>query len=213
MNETVPTPAIVPAAAATPTLFSRPAALIGAGLGLAALGALATALVLGRPDSNDSPYMSTTEPALQSTKPKDTKDTRAAKPAVPAKDTQRAAAPACANCGVVEAVTAVRHEGEGSGLGAVAGGVLGGVVGHQIGGGNGKKAMTVLGAVGGGLAGNEIEKRQRATTSYQVQVRMADGSLRSVSQPQSLAVGQRVTVDGQRLTPVVAGSAAGSAPG
>ncbi len=208
MNESTSTPntAIAPAAATAPSPFSRPATLIGAGLGLAALGALATALVLGRPDSNDSPYMAATEPALQTAKPKDPKATKAA---APAKDAQHAAAPACASCGVVEAVTAVRHEGEGTGLGAVAGGVLGGVVGHQIGGGNGKKAMTVLGAVGGGLAGNEIEKRQRATTVYQVQVRMADGSLRNVSQAHAIAVGQRVSVDGQHLTPLAAASTPG----
>ncbi|MFA6262583.1 MAG: glycine zipper 2TM domain-containing protein, partial [Bacteroidia bacterium] len=93
------------------------------------------------------------------------------------------------------------QKGEGTGIGAVAGGVLGGVLGHQVGGGDGKKLATVVGAVGGGLAGNEIEKRQRATTVYQVKVRMADGSLHTVTQAQSLAVGQKVQVDGQQVKP------------
>jgi len=109
------------------------------------------------------------------------------------------AAAVCDSCGVVEQVTAVSHAGQGTGLGAVAGGVLGGVVGHQIGGGKGRNAMAVLGAIGGGLAGNEIEKRQRATTDYRVTVRMADGSLRTLTQAHAPAVGQAVRVEGDRL--------------
>jgi outer membrane lipoprotein SlyB len=122
--------------------------------------------------------------------------TAAASPAAPE---HRAAAPACATCGVVESVAPFKQKGEGSGVGAVAGGVLGGVVGHQVGGGNGRKAMTVLGAIGGGLAGNEIEKRQRSTTLYSVKVRMEDGSLRSVTQQTAPTVGEKVTVDGSQI--------------
>ena len=105
----------------------------------------------------------------------------------------------CTSCGVVESVTAVQHKGEGTGLGAVAGGVLGGVVGHQLGGGKGKTALTVLGAVGGGLAGNEVEKRARADTRYNVLVRMEDGSKRTFERAQTMAVGTHVTVDGSTL--------------
>ena len=43
----------------------------------------------------------------------------------------------------------------GIGLGAVVGGLLG----HQVGGGNGKTLAAIVGAVGGGYAGNEIAKR------------------------------------------------------
>ena len=103
---------------------------------------------------------------------------------------------ACLACGTVESAEPVRVKGEGTGLGAVAGGVLGGVVGHQIGGGNGKTAMTVLGALGGGLAGNEVERRTRGQTLYDVQVRMQDGSYRSIRQSQALAVGSSVVVEG-----------------
>lgn len=110
-----------------------------------------------------------------------------------------AKAPVCADCGVVESVRAVTVKGEATGVGAVAGGVLGAVLGNQVGGGNGRKAMTVIGAVGGGLAGNEVEKRTRSTTRYQVGVRMQDGSLRSVEQSTAPAVGARVTVNGQVL--------------
>ena len=105
----------------------------------------------------------------------------------------------CTSCGIVESVTAVRQKGEGTGLGAVAGGVLGGVVGHQVGGGKGKTAMTVLGAIGGGLAGNEVEKRARSETLYDVQVRMEDGSVRTFQRAQSMAVGTHVVAEGTTL--------------
>ena len=105
----------------------------------------------------------------------------------------------CTTCGVVESVNTVHQKGQGTGLGAVAGGVLGGVLGHQVGGGKGKTAMTVLGAVGGGLAGNEVEKRARGETLYDVQVRMEDGSLRTFQRAQSMAVGTHVVVEGKTL--------------
>lgn len=105
----------------------------------------------------------------------------------------------CATCGTIEAVRPVQVQGEGSGLGAVAGGVAGAVVGNQFGGGNGKTALTVLGAVGGGFAGHEVEKRVRATTAYDVTVRMDDGSRRTLRRSDAPAVGARVTVQGNSL--------------
>lgn len=99
------------------------------------------------------------------------------------------------NVGTVESVVAVKHKGQGTGLGAVAGGLLGGVVGHQFGGGNGKDAMTVLGAVGGGVAGHQIERDIRSTTVFQVHIRMEDGSMRTVERATAPAVGSRVTFE------------------
>jgi outer membrane lipoprotein SlyB len=87
-------------------------------------------------------------------------------------------AAACAECGVVQSVLEVDAKGEGSGLGAAGGAVVGGILGHQVGGGNGKKIMTVVGAVGGAVAGNEIEKRAKTTKTYEVTVRFDDGSSR-----------------------------------
>jgi outer membrane lipoprotein SlyB len=122
----------------------------------------------------------------------------------------------CHNCGTVEGVRSVEVKGEGTGLGAAAGAVLGGVLGHQVGGGNGKKAMTVVGAVGGGVAGHEVEKRARSETVYEVRVRMDDGSLRTVTQKTAPTPGARVAVAGTTLrsvstsdgTPQVAGRGA-----
>jgi outer membrane lipoprotein SlyB len=116
----------------------------------------------------------------------------------PAPTTQQAAS-VCASCGKVESVSAVQKKGDGTGLGVVGGAVVGGLVGSQLGGGNGKGALTVLGALGGGVAGNEVEKRARATTVYEVKVRMDDGSVRTVTQSTAPAIGEKVTVEGSTL--------------
>lgn len=105
--------------------------------------------------------------------------------------------PICANCGTVEAVTPVqRNAKSGTGVGVVAGGALGAVLGNQIGKGGGRAVATILGAVGGGLAGNAIEKNMKKETIYQVQVRMEDGSVHTVEQHTPATVGAKVTVDG-----------------
>jgi len=113
--------------------------------------------------------------------------------------TQPAVVSVCNICGTVEAVEPVQREGKATGLGAVAGGVVGGAVGNRMGEGSGKTAMTVLGAVGGGFAGNAIEKRARSETVYRVKVRMEDGTLRTVTQAQTVSVGSRVTLEGETL--------------
>jgi outer membrane lipoprotein SlyB len=218
MNSNTSTPhAPIP----TQRVFSRPAALIGGGIGLVALTAVATTLALRSAPPGDAERVATAPAPLvaQATTP----------PPPPADITEKAPAPApratpapkpvhvqrgtvkapeaspqraasvCATCGKVEAVEAVQQKGEGSGLGVVGGAVVGGLLGNQVGGGSGKSVATVLGAVGGGVAGNEVEKRARATTVYQVRVRMDDGSLRTVTQNTAPTVGQKVTVEGSTL--------------
>jgi outer membrane lipoprotein SlyB len=171
------------------------------GVGMLAGGALAAAIVASPLLRGDS--------APDAAAPASTTAAAPAKaPAAAAPQQRAAAAPAevCASCGTVESVTVVKQKGEGTGVGAVAGGVIGGVVGNQIGGGSGNTVATVLGAVGGGMAGHEIEKQARATTSFQVRVRMDDGSVRTVTQRQQPAVGARVNVTAQGLRPLTAGS-------
>lgn len=106
------------------------------------------------------------------------------------------AAAACQDCGVVQSVRAVQVKGAGTGLGGVGGGLVGGVLGHQIGGGSGKDLATVLGAVGGAVAGNEIEKQARASTVYDVTVRLNNGSTRVIRETHlpSWQSGDRVRV-------------------
>ena len=94
-----------------------------------------------------------------------------------------APASACQNCGtVVSAHTYQRPAAQGSGVGIATGAVVGGLLGNQVGGGNGRTLATVAGAVGGGYAGNVIEKRARATTETQVRVRMSNGSVRTFTE-------------------------------
>ncbi len=50
--------------------------------------------------------------------------------------------------------------------GKALGAILGGVLGHQVGGGNGKKAATVLGAVGGGYAGDRVQNNMQKNDTY-----------------------------------------------
>ena len=64
-------------------------------------------------------------------------------------------------------------------MGVVGGAVVGGLLGNQVGGGRGKDLATIAGAIGGGYAGNEIEKRNNSTKSYEVTIRMDDGSSRA----------------------------------
>jgi outer membrane lipoprotein SlyB len=85
----------------------------------------------------------------------------------------------CRDCGTVESVREISTPAEGSGLGAIAGGVLGGLLGNQVGGGNGKKAATVIAAIGGAYAGHQVEKNVRAEKQYEVTVRSDDGNRRT----------------------------------
>jgi outer membrane lipoprotein SlyB len=116
------------------------------------------------------------------------------------KATKPAAAAVCMDCGVVIAVREMKQAGEGTGVGVVAGGVLGGVVGHQIGGGRGKDLATAAGVVGGAIAGHQVEKQARAKIVYQVDVKMDNGSLRTLTQATPFAVGAKVRVAGDQIT-------------
>lgn len=129
-----------------------------------------------------------------------------------AQPTRPAPAPAqqaCATCGVVETIRQVQVPAKDDSnhlIGTIAGGVTGGVVGNQFGGGNGKTALTVLGAVGGALAGREVERnirQQQTVTHYELTVRMNDGSKRQFrsAQPFAFASGDHVRVENNQLLP------------
>ncbi len=102
----------------------------------------------------------------------------------------------CKECAVIEEVREVEKAGQTSGAGAVRGAVVGGVIGHQMGGGRGKDVATVLGALGGGLAGNQIEKNAKKTKEYQIFVRYEDGTKGLFTQPTppSWRIGDKVKV-------------------
>jgi outer membrane lipoprotein SlyB len=88
----------------------------------------------------------------------------------------------CPNCGVVESTREITTRAQGTGVGAAGGAVVGGLLGNQVGGGRGKDVMTVVGAIGGAVAGNQIEGQVNATRSYEVTVRLEDGSTRAIHQ-------------------------------
>jgi outer membrane lipoprotein SlyB len=107
------------------------------------------------------------------------------------------AKPVCAKCGVVLAVNMIEVEGKGSGVGVVAGGVVGGLVGNQVGNGTGRDLATFAGVIGGAFAGNKIEKQNKKTKSYDIKVKMDDGSehtLRQATNP-DMAKGQKIKIE------------------
>jgi outer membrane lipoprotein SlyB len=98
-----------------------------------------------------------------------------AKPAAPERDW-------CKNCGNIESIRTITTRAEGSGLGAGTGAVLGGLLGNQVGGGHGRQLATVAGAIGGAVVGNQVEGRVKATTSYEIRVRLENGKYRTFHQ-------------------------------
>lgn len=100
--------------------------------------------------------------------------------------------------GSITAIEPVRQRPQGSGAGAVIGGVLGGVIGNQFGHGLGRAAMTGVGAAGGAIAGNNVERNYKtAVVGYRVHVRLDNGSTRTFERKHigDLHVGDRVRLD------------------
>jgi len=88
----------------------------------------------------------------------------------------------CGTCGNVESVRTITTRARGSGVGAAGGAILGGLLGNQVGGGHGRQLATVAGAVGGAVMGNQVEGNMKATHSYEIRVRLDDGTLRTFHQ-------------------------------
>ena len=105
--------------------------------------------------------------------------------------------------GVITRIEPVSLEGDHQlGLGAVLGAAAGGIIGHQFGGGSGRDVATVIGAVGGGLAGNAIQNRYADRRPGQhIFVRLNNGVTIAVTEPADpgLRVGDRVRVEGRGM--------------
>lgn len=110
----------------------------------------------------------------------------------------------CSNCGNVESVRTIKQRAEGSGLGAAGGAIVGGLLGNQIGGGTGRTIATAAGAIGGAVVGNQVEGNMKASTSYEIRVRLDDGTLRTFRQnnPPAWRSGDRVRIVKGRLRSV-----------
>ena len=66
-------------------------------------------------------------------------------------------------------------------------------------GANPAPACANCGVVESVTTGNQIEKNMKSYTAYQMHVRMADGSTRTIEQRNAVAAGTRVVVDGNSL--------------
>ena len=110
--------------------------------------------------------------------------------------------------GTITGIQPVTIEGKGNALGAVAGGAVGAAAGHTMGGGTGKTLTTILGAVGGAIAGSEVQKQAGTQKGLQLTIKLDDGQTVSVVQSanQQFYVGQRVRLisSGQhtRVSPI-----------
>jgi outer membrane lipoprotein SlyB len=102
--------------------------------------------------------------------------------------------------GVIEQIKDVQiQSNHHKGVGAVVGGLSGLGLGSLIGGGTGRDVAMVLGAVGGAVAGNEVQKKYDAPKpGQQIIVRTTNGVLVSVIQPgdSGLYVGEKVYIEG-----------------
>jgi outer membrane lipoprotein SlyB len=78
-----------------------------------------------------------------------------------------------------------------------------GLLGHQVGRGKGNTAATVVGAVGGAVAGHQTEKYVRSEKQLQVTVHFEDGSVRTINQESGSRwqVGDRVRLNNGTLLP------------
>ena len=104
--------------------------------------------------------------------------------------------------GTVQSVEQVDVKGDAKGIGAVGGGVAGAVLGHNI--GNNNKLVTVLGAAGGALLGNQIEKQVRTSKQWEMTVRYDDGTTQVFKSEQApfWHQGDRVRLYEGQLQPV-----------
>jgi len=102
--------------------------------------------------------------------------------------------------GVIEQIQNVQiKSNHHRGVGAVVGGIAGLGLGSLIGGGHGRDVAMVLGAVGGAVAGNEVQKKYDAPQpGQQIIVRTNSGVLVSVTQPSNpgLQTGEQVYIEG-----------------
>jgi hypothetical protein len=164
-------------------LIAAIAVIIFSVIGIAAMTGLLPGSVSGYRAAEDTP-----QPAVKRL-PQDSPRVLDGPRAARSEPVARAGA-ACTECGVVESVRAIERKGEGGMASTNAGAVFGS---QQMGGE--RTAATVA------SAGNENERNITTSITYQVRVRMNDGSHRNHYQatPPKFSVGQRVRLSDGRL--------------
>jgi len=91
----------------------------------------------------------------------------------------------------------VMIEGTEGVLGGVGGAVLGGVIGNTIGGGSGRKVATAAGAIGGAVAGSQIEGAVTKKRAIEITVKYENDTVEAIVQQPGqdfFQVGQDVRV-------------------
>lgn len=96
----------------------------------------------------------------------------------------------------VEAVRQVTIQRDSKGVGVVGGAVVGGLAGSSVGGGRGQDIATVLGAIGGMVAGQAIEEKANQRPGLEITVKYDSGETRIIVQEADVDVkpGDRVQV-------------------
>ena len=98
-------------------------------------------------------------------------------PAVFAATAPRAERTPCDDCAVVESVRAIEAGPRGGVIGTIGGAIAGALLGNELGEAHKRRMLTVLGAIGGALAGRQVERQATRPTEYEVDLRLADGTL------------------------------------
>jgi outer membrane lipoprotein SlyB len=109
------------------------------------------------------------------------------------------AAPVEIRKGVIEQITDTTiKSNHDTGVGAVLGGLGGLGIGSLIGAGTGKAVAMTIGAIGGAVGGDLLERHyDKPVAAQQIFVRTSTGVLVTITQPTSpLRVGQRVYIEG-----------------
>jgi outer membrane lipoprotein SlyB len=173
-------------------LIAAIAVIIFSVIGIAAMTGLLPSAVSGYRAADDTP-----QPAVKRL-PQDNPRVLDAPRAARSEPAVRAGA-ACTECGVVESVRTIERKGERSMAGTSADALVGGLLRNQEVSGGGRTAATVAGA--GGFAGSETERNMNTRITYQVRVRMNDGSHRNHYQaaPPQVGVGQHVRLSNGHL--------------
>jgi outer membrane lipoprotein SlyB len=109
----------------------------------------------------------------------------------------------CGDCAVVESVRPVAMAPRGGVIGAIGGAIAGAILGKELGEAHKQRMLTLLGAIGGGLAGRQIERQATQSTQYDVDLRLADGTLlkRRYEQAPPFAAGQTIRLGTSRVMP------------
>jgi outer membrane lipoprotein SlyB len=102
--------------------------------------------------------------------------------------------------GVIEQITTgTLSDNQHQGVGAVVGGLAGLGIGSLIGAGTGRDVAMVAGAIGGAVAGHEIQKNyDKPIPAQQIIVRVRSGVLVQITQPAGpeMFAGEKVYIEG-----------------